>query len=110
MIVLIVYRFVVIAEKAERYSPIAADLHGPHTSTFAFQIRAKQAQAIHVRWAFGLIEVRQNQSQSYGMLRLNPRLAACVVKARQPFVSEGLNHRASLVFDIRKGQCSEVDL
>lgn len=58
----------------------------------------RKPRQIHVLWTLGLIEVRENQPQSFSVLRLNAGLAAGVVEARQPFVGEALNHEASVVF------------
>lgn len=45
-----------------------------------------------------MIEVSQDQAQSFSVLRLDAGLGAGLVETRQPFVGEALNHYASVAF------------
>jgi len=98
VIIFVVHLFYITARKAKRHAPVAADFDGPNTLALTLQFVRCKPRQIHVLRTLGLIEVRENQPQSFSVLRLNAGLAAGVVKARQPFVGEALNHQASVAF------------
>src|SRR5439155_17174930 len=81
VIIFVVHLFYITARKAKRQAPVAADFDGPNTLALTLQFVRRKPRQIHVLGTLGLIEVRENQPQSFSVLRLNAGLAAGVVEA-----------------------------
>lgn len=88
MIILLVYFFGLTANELKRDAPIAADFDGPNTFAPTLEFVQREPRQIHVVRTLCLIEVGEDQPQSFSVLRLNAGLAAGLIEVRQPFVGE----------------------
>ena len=91
MVVFIIDAFSILPSKTERDAPVAADLDGPGGLPSTLQLVKFQARQIQVAGVSRGMQPAENQSESVGMLRLDPTLVAGGEEAFEPFVPKALD-------------------
>ena len=92
MIILIIDKFGIGADKAERHAPIAIDPHRPMPLQIALQRVQFEGRQIHIRWPRRHVEQAQDIADFPRMGCLNPPRCAASIKGLKPLVPEPDDH------------------
>lgn len=84
MIILIIEKFGIGADKAERHAPIAIDPHRPMPLQIALQRVQFEGRQMHIRWPRRHVEQAQDIANFLRMSSLNASRRAAGIKGLKP--------------------------